>query len=95
MSVANIHDAKTNLSKPIEAALHGEDVVIAKAGKPVVCLVPVEAPLEEKTLTPGAKLKRAMGAWKGKWQGPTDEEWAESDRRVLGLFAESSNKERV
>jgi prevent-host-death family protein len=36
-----IHAAKTNLSKLIEAALAGEDVVIAKGNKPVVKLVPI------------------------------------------------------
>jgi prevent-host-death family protein len=93
MSITNIHDAKTNLSKLIEAALRGEDVVIAKAGKPVVRLVAIEAEPEENALTPGAKLIGAMGALKGKWEGPTDEEWAESDRYVLELFEESLNKE--
>lgn len=38
----NIHDAKSQLSKLIERALAGEDVVIAKRGKPVVRLVPIE-----------------------------------------------------
>lgn len=37
-----VHAAKTNLSKLIEAALAGEDVVIARGDKPVVRLVPVE-----------------------------------------------------
>lgn len=42
MSVtANIHEAKTTLSKLIERALAGEEVVIAKAGKPVVRLTPI------------------------------------------------------
>lgn len=36
-----IHAAKTNLSKLIEAALAGEEVVIAKGKTPVVRLVPV------------------------------------------------------
>lgn len=36
-----IHAAKTNLSKLIEAALAGEDVVIAKGKRPVVRIVPV------------------------------------------------------
>jgi prevent-host-death family protein len=36
-----IHAAKTNLSKLIEAALSGEEVVIAKGKTPVVKLVPV------------------------------------------------------
>ena len=35
---ANIHEAKTTLSKLIERALAGEEVVIAKAGKPLVRL---------------------------------------------------------
>jgi len=38
---ANIHEAKTTLSKLIERALAGEEVVIAKAGKPLVKLTPV------------------------------------------------------
>lgn len=37
----NVHAAKTNLSRLIERAQAGEDIVIAKAGKPVVKLVPV------------------------------------------------------
>ena len=36
-----VHSAKSQLSKLIEAALRGEDVVIARANKPVVRLVPV------------------------------------------------------
>ncbi|MGF1480848.1 MAG: type II toxin-antitoxin system Phd/YefM family antitoxin [Cyanophyceae cyanobacterium] len=39
MKVANIHEAKSNLSKLIESVLAGEEVVIAKAGKPLVRLV--------------------------------------------------------
>jgi prevent-host-death family protein len=38
----NIHDAKTNLSKLLELAMTGEEVVIAKAGKAMVKLVPVQ-----------------------------------------------------
>lgn len=41
MSIVNVGDAKTQLSRLIEAALAGEDVVIARAGKPAVRLVPV------------------------------------------------------
>ena len=37
----NLHDAKTNLSRYVEQALDGDDVVIARAGKPLVKLVPV------------------------------------------------------
>ena len=41
MTQFNIHSAKTNLSKLIEAALAGDEVVIAKGSKPVVRLVPI------------------------------------------------------
>lgn len=37
----NIHDAKTRFSKLIERVLLGEEVVIAKAGRPVAKLVPI------------------------------------------------------
>jgi prevent-host-death family protein len=36
MKTVNIHDAKTNLSRLIDAAVNGEPFVIAKAGKPMV-----------------------------------------------------------
>lgn len=38
MYIMNIHEAKTHFSKLIEAVLNGEEVTIAKAGKPVVQL---------------------------------------------------------
>ena len=38
----NLHDAKTHLSRYVEQALDGDDVVIARAGKPLVKLVPVD-----------------------------------------------------
>ena len=38
----NVHQAKTQLSKLIEAALRGEEVVIARGDVPVVRLLPVE-----------------------------------------------------
>ena len=44
MKTVNIHEAKTNLSKIIEQACEGEEIVIARAGKPVVRLVPVVPP---------------------------------------------------
>ena len=38
----NLYDAKTRLSELVEAASHGETVVIAKAGRPLAKLGPVE-----------------------------------------------------
>ena len=40
MAVFNIHDAKNHFSKLIERVMSGEEVVIAKAGKPVARIVP-------------------------------------------------------
>ena len=47
MTKVNIHEAKTNLSKLLEKALNGEEVVIAKAGKSLVRLVPVHEEKED------------------------------------------------
>jgi prevent-host-death family protein len=38
----NIHEAKTHLSKLVEDAARGDEIIIAKAGKPVARLVPVD-----------------------------------------------------
>lgn len=40
--LVNVHAAKSQLSKLIEAALGGEDVVIARGALPVVRIVPVQ-----------------------------------------------------
>lgn len=56
MKVANIHEAKTTLSKLIEYALAGEEVIISKAGKPIVKLVVYEPHKEPRT----------PGSWEGK-----------------------------
>lgn len=74
MLTVNMHDAKTQLSRLVEAALNGEDVVIAKAGKPAVRLVPV----------PEERPRRELGTMRGKgwaapdaWDPMTEEELAE------------------
>lgn len=48
----NIHEAKTQLSKLVEEAAQGEEIIIAKAGKPVARLMPL-ATHECKKRTPG------------------------------------------
>jgi prevent-host-death family protein len=40
--LVNIYDAKTQLSRLIDRATAGEDIVIGRAGKPLVRLVPIE-----------------------------------------------------
>ncbi len=43
MLTVNIHDAKTQLSRLVEQAARGESFIIAKAGKPKVKVVPLDA----------------------------------------------------
>jgi prevent-host-death family protein len=59
----NIHEAKTHLSRLIEKALTGEDVVIAKAGRPLVRLVVIPP-------QPTRELGTAAGliTWKTGWE---------------------------
>ncbi len=44
MHTLNIHEAKTHLSRLIEQVAKGESFVIAKAGKPIAKIVPLDAP---------------------------------------------------
>ena len=44
MKTVNIHEAKTHLSRLVEQAADGEIIVIAKAGKPMVKIVHLNAP---------------------------------------------------
>jgi len=51
MSAAiNIHEAKTQLSRLVEQAFAGEEIIIAKAGKPMARLVPLEPTVKPKKL---------------------------------------------
>ena len=50
MSVVNVHEAKTHLSRLLDAAVAGEEVIIAKDGEPYVILKPVLS----RERTPGA-----------------------------------------
>lgn len=56
MQTMNIHEAKTQFSKLIEAVIQGEEVIIARAGKPVASLVAIRA----------VAPVRSPGALKGK-----------------------------
>jgi prevent-host-death family protein len=50
MKTVNIHKAKTNLSKLIEQAVNGEPFIIANAGKPLVKVTRIDAPIKQKKL---------------------------------------------
>lgn len=72
--VMNTHQAKSNLSQLIAAALAGQEVVIAKAGKPVAKLVAYREKLKP----------RQPGLWKGKiWIA---DDFDEEDEGINKLF---------
>lgn len=48
MRIVNIHEAKTQLSKLVDLASKGEPFIIAKAGKPLVKVTPLEATTKRK-----------------------------------------------
>ena len=62
MRTVNIHAAKTQLSRLVEAAAAGEEIIIAKAGKPVARLGPLA----------GRQGKRRLGIFAGKLRIPED-----------------------
>ena len=62
MKTVNMHQAKTHLSRLVEEAAAGEDIVIARAGKPLVRLVAVAS----------VKGPRQLGALAGKVVEPDD-----------------------
>jgi prevent-host-death family protein len=64
MDTVNIHHAKTHLSRLVERAAKGESFVIAKAGKPLVKVVPLSAP-------EAAQVKR-VGFLSGQVKVPAD-----------------------
>ncbi len=45
----NIHEAKTQFSRLVEQALSGEEIIIARSGKPLLKLVPLAAPPQART----------------------------------------------
>ncbi len=50
MKAVNVHEAKTHLSRLLARAADGEEIVIAKAGRPVAKLVAVSPPIRRRPL---------------------------------------------
>jgi len=72
--MVNIHAAKTHLSRLVDQAAAGDEIVIARAGKPVARLVPL-----------AEKPKRILGLLKGQLKIPKDFDAPLPDD-VLALF---------
>jgi prevent-host-death family protein len=65
MKTVNIHEAKTHLSRLLRRVAAGEEIVIAKSGRPLARLVPVRPgrphPWERSRPVPGARgFRRAL-----------------------------------
>lgn len=74
-TVVNIHEAKTHLSRIIDQVTAGREVIIAKAGRGVARLVPLEA----------ATRPKKLGGLKGQIKVPDDFN-APLDDRILAAF---------
>lgn len=57
MTTINLYEAKTHLSQLVDRAAKGEDIIIGKAGRPMVRLVPY---------TPTVAEARRPGSWRGR-----------------------------
>jgi prevent-host-death family protein len=76
-NVVNIHEAKTHLSRIVEQAVSGHTTIIAKAGRQVAKIVPLE---------PAIRVKR-LGGLRGRFEVPDDFN-APLDHDVLDAFEE-------
>jgi len=76
----NIHEAKTNLSKLLELVKSGEEVIIAKAGKPFARIDLID----ELKIKP--EERRVFGGWEGKvWVA---DDFDETSDELINLFYE-------
>lgn len=78
MERVNIHEAKTHFSKLVERVEAGEEVVIARAGKPVAKLVPFRE----------ARKRRPLGTLRGKIDLPPDWDSPDVNEELRRLFEE-------
>lgn len=83
MQITNISEAKASLSKLIEKALQGEEVIIGKAGKPIVKIIPYDFETSPRHL--------GAGNWRGQiWIADDFDDLPED---VLGLFIGEDNED--
>ena len=71
----NMHEAKSKLSQLVELAVSGEEVIIAKSGKPTAKLVPYKP-----------QKKRTFGQFKGQFVASEDFDSQEVNDEITDLF---------
>ena len=79
MRTVNMHEAKTHLSRLVDQAAKGEPFVIAKAGKPLVKVVALDAP--------SARQAKRLGFMAGQITVPDDFDRMGSDE-IIRLFGD-------
>lgn len=77
MRTVNLTEAKTHLSRLVSAAANGEPFVIARAGKPLVKVIPIDSPVPA--------TRRRTGFLKGRIKVPPDFDRMGTDQ-IEGLF---------
>jgi prevent-host-death family protein len=78
MRIVNVYEARGQFSKLLDEAEAGEEIVIARNGRPVVKLVAVTPP------------RRVFGRYADRVPPVSDEAWSESDAAVAALFEKAS-----
>ncbi len=74
MPQVNLHEAKTHLSRLVDRAAAGEEIVIGRAGKPIARLVAYRPAVD----------RRLLGAWEGRVRLASD--FDALDEEITGLF---------
>ena len=85
MRQINIHEAKTHLSRLVEEAAKGDGFIIAKSGRPIARVVPLEKPTVD--------VSKRIGFLKGKYTLPEnfDEIFKTMDREISESFLGSGD----
>lgn len=87
--IVNMHYAKTHLSRLVDEAAHGAEIIIARAGKPVVRLVPEANSSTTPEVESSSSDRRVPGGWEGKvWYAPN---YDKADAEIEAMFYESIN----
>ncbi len=77
MKQVNIYEARGQLSRLLEEVEGGEEILIARNGKPIVRLTPVNPP------------RRVLGRWQGQVPPLSEADWQASDEGVSAAFKAS------
>lgn len=65
MKTVNVQEAKTHLSRLLEEVISGQEIILAKAGKPVARLVPYKQPVKSRV---GGQFAKQIQELEGCWE---------------------------